>query len=295
MRRTGTSRPALDRLPECSHVCWVVESPARFDHWTAACLAEGARLGQRLIRFVPQARAAAEPRDPSVMVVDPTVAVLGGGPLDRAAMYGMLRTAADAARDDGYRSLRLVADMDWLATPAPAPAELAAYELMLDEVVTDLGATVVCAYRTESFDADTIAESVAVHPTTLGPVAVEPGFRIYHVRDAVWAVDGEIDLFNADALTRALVTVTTGVSSIRLQTSGLRFIAAAGVGAFVEVTRMRPDLRIVVEAPPRSFTSCWTLLSYDRLVPQVRFVGRQPDGGRPPDARVAAPSVEDGR
>lgn len=266
----------------------MVESPARYDKWTAACLADGARLGQRLVRFVPRQRAAEIPPDPSVLVVDPAVAVLGGGRLDPKAMYSMLRAATDAAREDGHRSLRVVADMDWLATPAPAPAEVAAYELMLDEVVTELRATVVCAYRTGSFDADTIAETVAVHPSTLGPVAVEPGFRIYHVRDAVWAVDGEIDLFNADAWGRALATVTAGAASVRLRASGLRFVAAAGVGAVVEVTRVRPDLRIVVEAAPRSFTACWTLLGYDRLVPQVRFVGPGSDGGRQPDA----PSVE---
>lgn len=33
----------MDRLPECSHVCWVVESPARFEEWTATCLADDAR------------------------------------------------------------------------------------------------------------------------------------------------------------------------------------------------------------------------------------------------------------
>jgi hypothetical protein len=274
--RHGGALPVLDRLPDCSHVCWVVDSPARFERWTAACLADGARRGQRLLRFVPQARAATAPGDLPVTVLDPAVAVLGGGPLDRAAMYSSLRAAAASARDEGYRGLRLVADMDWLATPAPTPVELAAYELLLDEVVTELGATVVCAYRTESFAPDTVAEAVAAHPSTAGPIAVDPGFRFWNVRGAVWEVSGEIDLFNADAFGRALATAAVGVSSMRLRAVGLRFIAVAGLGAIVDVTRSRPDLRIVVEGAGPSFTLCWTLLGYDRLVQAVRFAGTDP-------------------
>jgi hypothetical protein len=262
---------ALDRLPDCSHVCWVVDSPARFERWTAACVADGVRRRQRVVRFVPAVGAVTEARDLPVTVFDPAVSVLGGGPLDRAAMYSTLRTLAAEARDEGYRGLRLVADMDWLATPAPRPAELAAYEQLLDQVVTDLGATVVCAYRADSFDAATIAEAVAVHPSTAGPVAVDPGFRLWNDRGPVWAVSGEVDLFNADAFGRALATAATGVASLRLHARGLEFIAVAGLGAVVEVTRSRPDLRIVIDGARPSFTHFWTLLGYDRLVPTVRF------------------------
>ena len=227
------------------------------------------------------------------MELDPAVAVLGGGPLDPAAIYAMLRTAAVTAREQGYRGLRLVADMDWLVPPTPSAADMAAYELLLDRVVTDLGATVVCAYHTEHFDAHTIAEAVAVHPSTLGPVAVEPGFRFWNVSGPVWQISGEVDLFNADAFGRALATATTGVSSIRLRTSGVRFIAVAGIAALVEVTHFRPDLRIVVEGASASFLKCWTLLGYDRLVPAVRFDSMRP--GRRSDADPAALPAGDGR
>jgi hypothetical protein len=163
-----------------------------------------------------------------VTVLDPAVAVLGGGPLDRAAVYTTVRAAAAAAREEGYQGLRLVADMDWLATPSPSQAELAAYELLLDEVVTDLGATVVCAYRTESFDPATIAETVAVHPSTVGPIAIDPNFRFSNVRGAVWEVSGEVDLFNADAFGRALTTAAVGVSSMRLRAGGLAAVRRGG-------------------------------------------------------------------
>lgn len=281
VERHAGALPTLDELPDCSHVCWVVDSPARYQRWSSACLADGARRGQRLLRFVPQAQVTAEPDGLPVTAFDPAVAVLRGGPLDRAALYATLRTAAATARDDGYRGLRLVADMDWLATPAPSAVEVAAYELLLDQVVTDLGATVVCAYRAESFAPDTIAEAVAVHPSTSGPIPVDPGFRFRNVQGPVWDVHGEVDQFNADAFGRALATAATGARSIRLRAHGLAFIAVAGLGAIVDVTRARPDLRIVVEGARSSFTHFWTLLGYDRLVPAVRFdrPGAAPQAG----------------
>lgn len=282
--RHAGALPTLDQVPDRSHVCWVVDSPARYQRWTSACLADGARRGQRLLRFVPQSHLTAAPDDPPVTALDPAVAVLRGGSLDRAAMYTALRTAAATAREDGYRGLRLLADMDWLATPAPSAAEVAAYELLLDEVVTDLGATVVCAYRAESFDAGTIAEAVAVHPSTSGPIPVDPGFRFRNVQGPLWDVHGEVDLFNADAFGRALTIAASGSRSIRLRTDGLAFIAVAGLGAIVDVTRARPELRIVVEGARSSFTHFWTLLGYDRLVPAVRF-----------DRPGAAPATGDAR
>jgi hypothetical protein len=273
----------------------VVDSPARLQEWTARCLAEGARRGEHLLRFTPQARVPAAPGDLSVIELDPAVAVLGGGPLDPAAVYAMLRTAAATAREQGHRGLRLVADMDWLAAPAPDPAEMAAYELLLDQVVTDLEATVVCAYRTEHFDAHTIAEAIAVHPSTLGPVTVEPGFRFWNISGPVWEVSGDVDMFNADAFGRALATATNGVSSIRLRTSGLRFIAVAGLGALAEVTHFRPDLRIIVEGANASFLKCWTLLGYDRLIPAVRFDSTPLGGGWLPDVDRANLPAQDAR
>ena len=44
----------------------------------------------------------------------------------------------------------------------------------------------------------------------------------------VVSVSGEVDLFNADAFGRGLATAANGVSSMRLRTSRLRFIAVAG-------------------------------------------------------------------
>jgi anti-anti-sigma regulatory factor len=282
----------LDRLGAGSHVCCVVDSAAQFEAWTAGGLADGARRGEKLFRFAPQSSLASTPAAPSVTLADPHVAFLAQGPLDPAVVCAMFRREAAAARREGYQGLRLVADMDWLLASPPSRAELAAFELLLDEVVTELDATVVCAYRREHFDAATIGEMVALHPLTLGRVPADPGFRVWSVARSVSEVTGEVDHFNAEPFGRALATAANGVSSIRLRMSGLRFIAVAGIQALIQIARSRPDLRLIIEDAGPAFWRCWTLLGLDRHLLGVEFSqngqpSTNPVPGRPsPEWRV---------
>jgi hypothetical protein len=273
----------------------VVDSAAQFAAWTAGCLAEGARRGEKLFRFAPQASLGSTRVDASVTLADPRVAFLAEGPLGPAVMYAMFRRETAAARREGYQGLRLVADMDWLMASPPGRAELTAFEVLLDEVVTELGATVVCAYRTEHFDAATIAEMVAVHPLTVGNVSTEPGFRVWNVAQGVWEVAGEVDHFNAEPFGRALATAANGGSSFRLRTTGLRFIAVAGIQTVVRLARSRPDLRLVIEDASAAFRRCWTLFDLDQYLPSVEF---QPEPGaehQPTGAGSSAARVESAR
>jgi hypothetical protein len=260
-----------DRLGPGSHVCCVVDSAPQFEAWSAACLTEGAETGEKLFHFAPQDRLASLSLDPSVTRVDPGVAFLAGGPLEPTVMYAMFRRETAAARLEGYRGLRLIGDMDWLFTRRPSRAEVAAYELLLDEVVRELGITVVCAYRTAHFDATAITELVAVHPLTVGAVPVEPGFRMWNVARGVWEVTGEVDEFNAEPFGRALQTAAGDAAIPRLRASGLRFIGVAGIQAIVHAVHSRPDQRLAIENATSIFQRCWSLLDLDRHLPGVAF------------------------
>jgi len=262
----------------------VLESPAQFERWTAACLAEGAGRSEKLFRFGPHAGLSAvrsaTPAGLSVTLADPRVAFLAGGPVDPAAMYAMFRGQAATARNEGYTGLRLVADMDWLLAVPPSREQLAAFELLLDEVVTELGATVVCAYRTGHFDAATLAEMTAVHPITVGAVNREPGFRLWNVARGTWQVRGEIDDSNAEPFARALTTAAAGTPVLRLKAAGLTFVAVAGIQAFVHLALNYPDLRLVIEDANEPLRRCWDLFDLDRQLPRVRFHPQPLTAGR---------------
>lgn len=269
-----------DQSGSGSHVCWVVDSAAEFEAWTADCMAEGVGRGEKLFRFAPQATVDGAPMNAAVTWADPHLAFLGGGRVDPQVMYAMFRRETEAVRREGYQGLRLVADMDWLMSCPPDRTELADFELLLDEVVRELGATVVCAYRTAHFDAATIADMVAVHPVTVGNVPVDPGFRIWNVASGVWEVTGEIDSLNVEAFRRALASISRETPLLRLRTSGLRFIAVSGIQALVQVVRSRPDLRVIVDDARPAFRRCWDLFDLDLILPSVEFRPQAAPGRR---------------
>jgi hypothetical protein len=275
----------------------VVDSSAVFERWTAECLAEGAHRGEKLFQFGPQPGSAAargaSRSNPSVTVVDPRVAFLDGGPVDPATMYAMFRCQTTAARREGYRGLRLVADMDWLLAAAPSLQDVTAFELLLDQVVTELDATVVCAYRTKHFDAATIAEMVAVHPITVGTAPTDPGFRVWNVVGDVWEVRGEIDYLNAEPFGRTLAVAAAGASVLRLKATGLTFVAVAGIQAVVQLALARPDLRLVIEDASEPFRRCWELFHQDRHVSGVQFESHPAVESPPAQPNSSIGPVED--
>ena len=71
----------------------------------AALLAQSGRLAQRPVVFAPVGSAvftALEPK--AALTADPAADVLGGGPLDPAAMAGVLREQTALAREAGQRA-----------------------------------------------------------------------------------------------------------------------------------------------------------------------------------------------
>lgn len=290
MERQVGAPADLSRLAPGAHVCCVVDPASPFEDWARACLEDGARQGQKLFRFAPREVLAGLSSDGAVTLADPHTAFLDGGPLVPETMYAMFRERTEAARREGYRGLRLVADMDWLRASEPDSAAVAAFEVLLDEVVRELGATVVCAYRTGRFDAEAVAEVVAVHPITVGDVPVDPGFRMWNAGPGVWEVAGEVDAENAETFHRLLAEVAESAASLRLCTAGLEFVALAGAHALARVGAARPDLPIVVDDACPSLRQCWELGGFGRHAPRV--VVRPPGEVTRPPVGASGSSVE---
>jgi anti-anti-sigma regulatory factor len=227
-------------------------------------------LPRRLFWFTPGANRGGLPASKTVTVLDPGAEVLAGGPLDPPAMYAMFRHEDTAARAEGFQGMRIIADMDWLLGPRPSRTDLAAFELLLDEVMVELGATVTCAYRHPRFDAPTIADMVTVHPHLVGRAPTEAGFRIWNITAGVWTVAEEIDISNAEVFGRLLLSVARGRASLRLNAAGLDFFGAAGFNAIIQLVRTRPDLSLTIEDARPAFQRCWDLLELHQL-PSVRF------------------------
>jgi|KBSSwiStaDraftv2_1062776.scaffolds.fasta_scaffold62938_3 hypothetical protein len=250
-----------------SHVCCLLESGVQFDSWTADCLAEGVVAGQKLFRFSP---APAHPQD-DVTVVEPFHALLESGPLVASSVYAMVRRETEMARREGFRGLRLVADMDWLLAQPPSPRELVAFELMLDELVAELEATVVCGYRLAHYAPENIAELVAVHPLSAGKAPADLNFRMWNIDRGTWELSGEIDILNSEQFQRALAIASTHGPLRRLRLGQLSFISADGIAALAEAAAAQPLQPISVQGATKLFHECWTYLGLAETLPHVTF------------------------
>jgi hypothetical protein len=248
-------------------VCCLLEAGTQFDAVTAECLAEGVVAGQKPFRF----SSAPARSETDVTVVDPWGGFLERGPLVASAVYAMVRHESAKARREGYLGLRLIADMDWLLASPPSSKELVAFELMLDEVVAELQATVVCAYRLANHAPEDIAELVAVHPLTTGRAPADLFFRMWNIDRGTWELSGEIDILNSEQFHRTLATAFAHGPVRRLHMGQLSFISADGIAALAEAAAAQPAHGIVLRGATRLFQQCWIYLGMAERLPHVTF------------------------
>lgn len=223
-------RALTSELPRGSHVCWVVDDAADYGEVAGRLFGDGRAARQKTIAFGPEdgdalrlLRALAD------LTADPRSAFLGGGPLVPEAMFAAFREQFARARAEGFDTIRVVADMDWLLPARPTAAAIAAFELQLDRVVAELGATVVCAYRRASFASAAITGALCVHPVVAG-VQEPPAFRLTAIDDLTWTLSGEVDLAVAETLA-GILTAAGDHAPRELDVSGLSFIDVPGMRA----------------------------------------------------------------
>ncbi|MFL6112567.1 MAG: MEDS domain-containing protein [Catenulispora sp.] len=263
---------ALDTLTCGDHVGWILKQPTQFAEQAALCLQQGAAAGQKLFYFGPGRGAGPQllPIGDGVTVLDPYVTFLHGGGLDATAMYAGFRREAARADAEGYRGLRIVADMDWLQGPHPSGGQIAAFEQGLDAVVAETGATIVCAYRRESFPHRDLAGVMCVHPHVLGTAPKDLGFRVWSSGEGRWHLAGQVDLRVAEEFGAVIRTAAEGRTSLWLDCSRLRFIDVAGIRALARAARST-GVSMRLHGASETLQRSWKLLEWDSVVPNVEF------------------------
>jgi len=253
-------------------VCWVVSSSEQFEGRADRYLEEGALTGQKLFRVIARGHAVEAGGGSEVTLIDPMeLAPTEDRVVAPEVLYATFRQIAARAREEGFSGVRVLADMRWVLAHPLIRSDLAAFELRLDEVVTELHATVVCLYRQGDHPARDLAETVAVHPLVGGQPPADRGLRIWNVDRGTWEVAGEIDESNVDAFERAMSAIMAAGPVRRLRCGGLRFISAAGIRVLTEIGMARPDQTLVIQNASPILRRCWATLELDEDLPQVGF------------------------
>jgi hypothetical protein len=263
---------ALDGLTDGDHVSWLVEQPAQFAQMTAHYLREGAVAGQKLFFFGPQRddQPQSLPVAEGVSVLDPHTAFMHGGTWDPAAMYEGLGLERSKALAEGYRGLRVMADMDWLLAAHPSGDRIAAFEQGLDTLVAQTGVTVVCAYRRENFSPGELAGVMCVHPHQLGEVPRDLGFRIWNSGEGRWHIAGDVDVRAAEAFPAALRRAADGRTRLWLDCTELRFIDVAGIRALGQVA-YSTGISMQLHGAGETVQHFWKMLDWDSAEARLEF------------------------
>jgi len=150
---------------------------------------------------------------------------------------------------------------------------------MLDEVITELDVTMVCAYRLAHYAPESIAELVAVHPLSTGRAPADLNFRMWNVDRGTWELSGEIDILNSAQFHRALATASLHGPIRRIHLGRLAFISADGIAAIAEAVAAQPGQPVMIQGATTLFEQCWTFLGFGDRLPYVSFE-RVPDDRR---------------
>lgn len=255
----------LSPLPAGSHVCWLVDDAASYIPAARWLLAEGVRLAQKPVLLGP---AGIVPlADPAAaVVVGPRAAFPGGEALDPVALTEVFRRHAALAAAEGYDGLRVVADMDRLRPERPATGTIVAFEVLLDRLVAESDATVVCAYDPSSFDTAAILGALSAHGLQAGH-GPEPQFRLVSDSATTWRLAGEVDQSVSSTFSAAL-GAAAALGDCTIHVGDLRFVDVAGMRAIACAARAA-DGEVRLHGASATLRRHWKLGGFDQAAPMV--------------------------
>lgn len=259
--RIARSVASLGPVDIGDHVCWVLPRPGDLRRAARGYLSDGRDLGDKIMVVGPSAPAWREFRAPHALLVDPAAG--GGVRWNADVLVSRVRQEAETADRQGYRALRVLAQMDHI-WPADITAEqVADLELRLDAVTGGTAAVMVCAYESAGFAPKVLEQVASVHPHFAGDLALAPSFQMYSEAADCWNVSGVVDADGAGAFRVAVTGLLRHSATLRLRCDGLQLMDAVGMQTLAEAATGMPGRKIVLERANPTVRRCWELLGYD--------------------------------
>ncbi|TDV47940.1 MEDS domain-containing protein [Actinophytocola oryzae] len=241
------------------HVGLVVDSQREFDELVRPLFFDGQRSGEKLVVFGSGQQFHAGEISHN----------------ERWPANGVeteLRREVEAARRQGYRGVRVLADMCDIGMTPLSTRDLIAFELALDRTVNDLDATMLCFYRNHMFAPDAVAAAMSAHAQGYGANSGDLGFRMWSDAAGGWHVCGAVDLTNVTSFRAALQSAASESSVLRLSFAELRFLDLTGLQVIADLVESAPGMSLQVESSSHSFRRCWEMLGYDETCPRAEIV-----------------------
>ena len=267
----------LDRPPGVErgdHVCWAYDDDAAFEHAAVRFLSEGLARGDRLLwvgdgaedrlrrSSGPLADVGGLTGRGALQVLSVADGYAAAGPFAPERQLEFYDAATRRAIDEGYRGLRVVAEITSLAADETKRAQLLSWEHLADDFVAHgPGFSALCAYRRDLLPAETVADVVSLHPVAHADGAAT-AFRVWFDEDAL-RLAGDVDAFGAGRLARLLASTHADAPLVTLDLTEVAFIDLAGVRAIASWAQQLAgsDRRLVLRGASRLFRRMWGLLT----------------------------------
>ncbi len=257
--------PLLDRVAPGDHICWAVDDDGIQLDAIATYVQAGLRAGEKVVYCGDHPEwllagitdrgvdAAAALRTGRLEALSSETLYLAGGSFDPQATIGRCRAAVAEAREQGYPSLRAVADMSWALRRVPGADRLPWYEAAVNTVFADGFLIGVCVYDARLFDPADLREVTCAHPGTVTTtLPYDPGtsLRIRRTREplVLW-LSGEADLASRCALA-AVVEEATAEGDVTIDVSALRFADVAATRILIDAAAAGPGRIRLAGCPP---------------------------------------------
>lgn len=274
------------------HVCCVFDSPGAFSSAAARFLRRG--LHQERLLYIADRTTRAELYDDLIELGDVELLVdegelvtqtaeqaYFGEQLDPAGQIESFRALLNAALADGFKGLRVAADVTGLVDSDGHRRTFMAYELAVDRFISSVPIWGMCAFNGSVLD-DKAVDLACVHRYhDVASPKYEPGFSLWTagMRDgAAVAVGGVVEGANVhrftaalDASVVALPLLAESEGPLVVDAGALEFIDAAGAAALAGFAeRMAPYGGVMVAEPPRSLCAVIESLGLEDRLQYVR-------------------------
>jgi anti-anti-sigma regulatory factor len=258
----------VKELQPGDHVCLTFSDAEERMDLVAAFVRDGLRQGQRVLCFtdsITQAALQAELSGRGLPIDEETDAgrlhlatsaetYLAEGSFAAGRMLHVVAERIEQARLDGYRGLRIAADMCWALRPVAGVEELMAYETQLGSLLAEGGGIAVCQYDRRCFDSVSLAGVAAAHDLAVAAVTYHDDALLRICRQYMPSglrVAGEIDYRAVEPLTRALTESLDLDEHLDVNMTQLTFIDGEAAGAVLQAAlSLSADQRMTVRSQP---------------------------------------------
>lgn len=260
MRRHGGVSTA-GSLGSNGHACWAFDRSQEFTDAALEFLEDGRRMGQRLAFIgngpVEEHRERLDDFGDVGGLIDSGALQLFSladiyaveEPVDTDARLATYAAATDRARADGYRGLRVAAEVTGLVADRSEWEAHVRWESIADRYMAERPFAALCGYDRRAVPEKLLGDLAAVHPASNGAASIVP-FRLFTDSGAL-VLAGEIDMFSAEALDRLLGLVVSGDEPVTLNLGELEFIDHHALRALVDhADRVAPEGGLSIERKP---------------------------------------------